>query len=97
MSEMFRVLKQGGKAFIMVPIDPELKKTYEDFNIVDPDERIKHFGQWDHVRFYGMDIMKRLEKHGFKVNAVRYSDNFSEDEYRKYGLCNDYIFVASKS
>ncbi len=96
MFEMFRVLKNGGKAFIMVPVNQSLNETYEDFSIVDPAERIKQFGQWDHVRFYSMDIMKRLEIQGFQVNAVRYSDKFSKENHHKYGLCDDYIFVASK-
>ncbi len=25
----------------------------------------KHFGQWDHVRWYGLDIKNKLEKNRF--------------------------------
>lgn len=95
-AEMFRVLKKGGTAVITVPIDETLDKTYEDFSITAPKEREKHFGQWDHVRWYGRDIKDRFEKAGFKVDMNRYAENFSKQDYRKYGLCDDIIVVAKK-
>lgn len=97
MFEMFRVLRRGGKALIMVPIDLNRKDTYEDPNITTAQQRTIHFGQWDHVRYYSLDIVDRLSSVGFKVQAVRYSDKFSNVEYANFGLCDDYIFVATKS
>lgn len=96
MTEMFRVLKKGGKAIIMVPIDLDRQETYENWNIKTADDRTKHFGQWDHVRFYSLDIVQRLASVGFKVSAIKYSEKFSTEEYVTYGLCPDYIFVAAK-
>ncbi|MEO6168168.1 MAG: class I SAM-dependent methyltransferase [Chitinophagales bacterium] len=96
MTEMYRVLKKGGKALIMVPIDLGRKDTYEDWNIKTPDQRTRHFGQWDHVRFYSLDIVQRLTTIGFNVSAIKYAENFSREEYATYGLCDDYIFIASK-
>ncbi len=65
MAELFRVLTPGGTAIVQVPIKGT--KTYEDLSITDPSERYKHFGQNDHVRYYGEDIHDRLSKIGFEV------------------------------
>jgi len=96
MSEIFRVLNTGGKAIITVPINEKLRKTYENNSITTPKEREKHFGQWDHVRWYGPDIKNRMEKHGFEVEMNRYGAHFSESEFRRLGLCNDIIIIATK-
>lgn len=97
MSEMIRVLSPGGMAVLTVPINEELKETYEDFSITSPTERKKHFGQWDHVRWYGIDIKERLEQAGFTVDMNRYSENFSKEEYKRFGLCDNIIVVARKT
>jgi hypothetical protein len=47
-----------------------LEKTYEDFTITDPKERQKHFGQYDHVRWYGMDYFDRLKSVGFDAKQI---------------------------
>jgi SAM-dependent methyltransferase len=65
MSELFRVLAPGGRLVIQVPIRGDT--TYENPAIVSPAERAAHFGQADHVRFYGRDIRVRLEDAGFYV------------------------------
>ena len=48
MREFRRVLKQNGWAILLVPITAD--KTFEDPSVVDPAERVKLFGQHDHVR-----------------------------------------------
>ena len=63
-----------------------LEKTYEDFTITDPKERQKHFGQYDHVRWYGMDYFERLKSVGFSVDINFYSQKFSEEERKRFGL-----------
>ena len=52
MQELFRVLKPSGWAILQVPIDLNRNETYEDFSIVSPQQRLKVFGQADHVRIY---------------------------------------------
>lgn len=86
MRELFRVMKKGGWGIMQVPIKTSLQDTYEDFSIIDPVERQKHFGQYDHVRWYGMDYFKRLESVGFTVEINYYSKRYSAEERRKFSI-----------
>ena len=86
MKELYRVLKKGGIGIFQVPLNMSNKQTYEDFTITDPKERNKAFGQYDHVRVYGMDFFERLEKVGFKVEKCEYTLKLSEEEKIKYCL-----------
>jgi hypothetical protein len=78
MQEMRRVLKQDGWAIFMVPITVE--KTIEDPTISDPQERLRLFGQEDHVRRYGPDFVDRLRDAGFTVRVTAAADFLSVDE-----------------
>lgn len=91
MSELYRVMKPGGWGIIQVPMNYGLDKTYEDFSITSPEERKKHFGQYDHVRWYGMDYFNRLEKAGFEVEQVKYYETLSQSEMEKYCLSKNEI------
>lgn len=91
MSELYRVMKPGGWGIFQVPMKYDLEKTYEDFSITDRDERKKHFGQYDHVRWYGLDYFKRLEKVGFKVEQIKYYNVLSKDEIERYALSKNEI------
>ncbi len=82
--EFYRVLKVGGIALILVPITGE--ETYEDPFIVSPEERLTEFGQEDHVRRYGLDITKRIEESGFRVQIINVEDIATENEAVKMGL-----------
>lgn len=70
LSEIYRVLKPGGKAILQVPISFILEKTYENPKIITKEEREKHFGQFDHVRIYANDYVQRLEAAGFQVEVI---------------------------
>ena len=91
MSEIYRVMKKGGWGIIQVPMKNSLEKTYEDFSITDPKERQKYFGQYDHVRWYGMDYFDRLKSVGFEVDINYYSRKFSSEERSKFGLMENEI------
>lgn len=91
MSELFRVMKKGGWGIFQVPMKNSLEKTYEDFTITDPKERQKHFGQYDHVRWYGMDYFDRLKRVGFEADINFYSRKFSSEERKRFGLMENEI------
>ena len=86
MQELFRVLKRGGTLIAQVPMDENSTKTLEDFNIVKPQERAAMFGQYDHVRIYGLDFFDRLEKVGFKAAAVLIQDQLEASEIKRFAL-----------
>ena len=69
-SELHRVLKPGGVAFIQTPFrDGE---TYENPAVKTPAARLVHFEQEDHVRVYSVEgLTQRLTKHGFDVTVDR--------------------------
>lgn len=86
MSEFYRVLSKDGNGIYQVPIDYNRKETFEDWSITSLNERVKAFGQDNHVIMYGKDYNDRLRKAGFKVNEDNYISKFSPDEIFKYGL-----------
>ena len=61
-------LVPGGYAIILVPILGD--KTIEGKPNLSPKERAKKFGQHDHVRQYGMDIIDRFQNVGFHVTII---------------------------
>ena len=70
--EINRVLKIRGIAILNVPIFKDLEKTYFDMSIKDPELRSSHFGQFDHVRIYGQDFFKKVERYGFRQKLINY-------------------------
>lgn len=65
MREIYRVIKPGGEAIIIVPMK-DTESTEEDLEAT-PRERAKRFGSSDHFRWYGQDFPERLSKVGFKA------------------------------
>ncbi|MAN58444.1 MAG: SAM-dependent methyltransferase [Flavobacteriaceae bacterium] len=96
MEELFRVLKPGGTAILQVPLENERETTFEDNSITDRAERARIFGQYDHVRIYGMDYFAKLAAIGFKVEAVDYTRQFSEEMIAKYRLAKGELVPVCK-
>ncbi len=96
MSELYRVMKPGGYGIFQIPLDASRPQTFEDPAITDPDERTKIFGQYDHVRIYGMDYFKRLQSAGFHTEAIRVKDLFSPEEIKRYALDENEIIPFVK-
>ncbi|HEY6518244.1 MAG TPA: methyltransferase domain-containing protein [Roseiarcus sp.] len=67
MSELHRILRPGGMAIIMVPLEEGLDETYENPSITSAADRLIHFGQEDHARYYGRDLRDRLRGAGFSL------------------------------
>ena len=93
MTELFRVLKPLGRIFIQTPF--KIGEIQEDPTIKTPQERLKHFGQEDHVRIYSVTgLKKRLEAVGFKVDVTIFKYDESDD-YKGF-LSPETILIASK-
>jgi predicted SAM-dependent methyltransferase len=97
MEELFRVLKPGGTALLQVPLDPKREVTFEDNNVTDKAERTKIFGQYDHVRVYGMDYFEKLRKTGFEVVELQYGKSLTADERKRFAVVeNEYIPLCKR-
>jgi len=86
MKEIYRVLKPGGRAILQIPLDKEREKSYEDYTITKPQDRNKYFGQYDHVRIYGMDFFNRLSDVGFRYEKIDITSKLTDKNISKYGL-----------
>ena len=96
-SELFRVLKKGGTLIAQVPLDLNLKATFEDPSIIDKAERKKVFGQYDHVRIYGKDYFDLLDSAGFESHCISFTEKLSKHEIKKFSLQTDHIPLAYKN
>jgi len=97
MKEIYRIMRPNGWAILQVPINPNYQTTDEDLTVTDPKEREKRFGQYDHLRFHGLDYPKRLQTAGFKVKEFSVKNNFSDSEIERMRLDNNEIlYVAIK-
>lgn len=67
LAELFRVLRPGGMLYVMVPIVEGWDETYENPHVDSDDGRELHFGQFDHIRYYGRDLRTRLKGAGFEL------------------------------
>jgi SAM-dependent methyltransferase len=67
LQELYKALKPGGLAVIMVPIVEGWASTYENNDVTTNAGRLRHFGQEDHVRIYGRDLRDRIRTAGFDL------------------------------
>tara|TARA_X000000950_G_scaffold179755_1_gene218017 strand:+ start:3520 stop:4305 length:786 start_codon:yes stop_codon:yes gene_type:complete len=89
LNELHRVIKNKGTLIAQVPLDKNLKKTFENKEIMNPKERNKYYGQYDHVRVYGLDFYTRLAKSGFTPKKIDILKEMSNEEKIKYCLPKD--------
>ena len=96
MQELYRVLAPSGTAIVQVPYDAKREITFEDNTITDQRERTRIFGQYDHLRVYGMDYFKKLSSIGFEVNALDYTSGMTSDDIERYRLCKGELLPVCK-
>ena len=96
-SEILRVLKDDGVWMFSVPYATDVN-TFESDLELSPEERLREFGQKDHVRLYGKDYINRFKSYGLAINVYEPENLCSTSIIEKYGfLPKDMILVASKS
>lgn len=91
MQELFRVLKKGGFGIFQIPQDLSKATTFEDHTITDRKERTRIFGQYDHVRIYGLDYFDKLRSIGFKVDEIDYTKKIAPEKLERFCLMKDEI------
>lgn len=63
MHEFYRILATEGWLLLQEPVTTE--QTIEDPSVIDPQDRLRVFGQHDRVRRYGPDYLERLRETAF--------------------------------
>jgi SAM-dependent methyltransferase len=86
MSEILRVLKPGGQAILLVPLEFSLEKTLEDQSVTSSRERTKQYKQYDHKRLYGLDYPDRLRKVGYQIPENNFLDEISQEMKKHFAL-----------
>ncbi len=75
--EMYRIIRSDGLFICSFPMDPNIDLLDEDPEVRTEGDRIKRFGQRDHLRVFGMHADRFLEEAGFhveKINGQEYPD-----------------------
>lgn len=91
MAELFRVLKPRGIMFLQSPFQEG--EIFEDPAITTDRERMKYFGQKDHVRIYSVKgISERLNQAGFSVEVLP----FNESLFNRSGFSEKEMIVSCK-
>ncbi len=76
--EIYRCLKPGGLALLQVPYSESLHTTFEDPGVETPLARLNAYGQEDHLRLFGRDVVDRLCSTGL-VSCVRQHEDLLPD------------------
>lgn len=96
-SELFRITAPDGKAILQVPLARSLATTLERGPLRSDEEREATYGQFDHVRLYGMDYTQRLAQNGYSVSSYDPDKDAELGLREKYGLIvSENVFVGSK-
>lgn len=85
----------SGWAILQSPVDMSRDRTFEDSSVVDPAERERLFGQYDHVRVYGSDYSDRLREAGFQVECVYGAEVFGAARMSRHALDGGAIFLCT--
>jgi SAM-dependent methyltransferase/predicted nuclease with TOPRIM domain len=94
LNEISRVLKPLGICLLQVPLAKYRQPTQEGL-IEDDLERISKYGQIDHVRLYGEDIIDRIQESGMIATFISIEDFFPPFLINVLGLRDDMKFILS--
>ncbi len=93
LAEIHRVLRPNGTALIMLPVIEGWARTYERDDLRTAEERKRHYGQADHLRFYGADVRERINSAGFALEEF----TAEGEDVVTYGLQRgEKLFIARK-
>ena len=87
MREIYRTLVPGGLAILSVPTRGDVERTVE-YGKPNPDEH-------DHYYDYGRDFVERIPAE-FNVTMLEFSAYITPEQFARYGLVDDKVFVCRK-
>jgi SAM-dependent methyltransferase len=94
--EISRVLAPAGVCILQVPLAEYPEITQEEV-IEDDSVRIEKYGQVDHVRLYGEDILQRMQTNGLDAHFISIEEILPDFLLRILGLRDGAKFILSKS
>jgi 2-polyprenyl-3-methyl-5-hydroxy-6-metoxy-1,4-benzoquinol methylase len=94
LQELYRVAKPNANVLIQTPFKEG--DIYENLAITSPEDRLKHFGQEDHVRVYSPEGLKtRLTQVGFTVKTLSFCP---ENDDVHFGYSSpEIVLIATKN
>lgn len=93
LSEIYRILRMGGKAILSFPIIEGWATTYDVGPLSSDLERTQHYGQWDHIKYFGRSIRQDIENAGFELTEI----TAVEPQVLQYSLSRGQkLFIAQK-
>lgn len=95
--EIHRVLRPSGHAILQTPFSPRLPATLEIAAVQSSEARMQLYGQEDHVRLYGADIVARFESSGLMARIGRHAEVIPNIDAALYGVnANEPFFLFVK-
>ncbi|MEO0787752.1 MAG: methyltransferase domain-containing protein [Bacteroidota bacterium] len=97
MTELFRLLKPGGLAIIQTPFHSQFGDALELPHVITAADRLKHYGQEDHVRVYTVStLQERLQAAGFSIVIKQAPEDFFDDAQRAQLKAEEFVIEAWK-
>lgn len=93
LAEIWRILRPGGRAVLTFPVILSWPTSYENRDVHGPAQQFRHYGQEDHVRYFGRDIEDRIRAAGFDLTIVT-ADGAQAAQYAL--LPGDIIYIATR-
>lgn len=87
-SELARVVGPGGRAIVVVPREDHRPSTFEVPG-AEPSDYERLYGQSDHVRIYGSDVVDRWASPGVRVEEEPWAEIFTPEVWRRGALSGD--------
>lgn len=95
-SELSRVVRPGGNAIIMVPLDPS-RLTHGGATLGTPMSRLAAHGHPFHYRIYGPDLAERFGSAGLTCQILASPDLFSPAQRRLYRINVNHLLSCQKN
>lgn len=96
MQELFRVLDNQGIALLQVPFLVN-ESTVENPAYNTPELRLKHYGQADHVRYYGLkDFIAKLDSVGFNCTQLSPNTDLFDNAVEREQLKKSEIVIVAR-
>lgn len=88
LKELARCLAPGGRLIAQTPYSPRLKWTFEMFGNVSPHFARLFYGQDDHVRLFGADLLARFHAAGLRGEPAPHGAVLPDKDPQEFG-CNE--------